>query len=339
MAAKTYGIDLGTNTIKVYKKGEGVILHERNIIAIENKKNVIAVGDEAYEMNEKAPVNIKVVSPVRSGVIADISNMQRLLTSVINKINGGKKSASTFYIAVPTDITSVEKKSFYDTVLASNSKVKAISIVEKSIADALGVGLDITNARGVMVVNIGADTTEISIISLGGIVLSKLINVGGNKLDESIKLYVKKKYNLAIGSKTAETIKKNLASALPGSNETIAVFGRNIVNGLPAQMEINSEMVYESIKEYLHTIVDSIKVILERTPPEISADIIESGIYVTGGSAAIKGLDTLIASNTDLKVNICDKAGSTVVEGLGRIIEEPDLKELAYNVKQMTTRR
>ncbi|WP_310605505.1 rod shape-determining protein [Anaerosporobacter sp.] len=339
MAAKTYGIDLGTNTIKVYKKGEGVILHERNIIAIENKKKIIAVGDEAYEMNEKAPVSIKIVSPVRSGVIADISNMQHLLTSVINQVNGGKKSASTFYIAVPTDITGVEKKSFYDTVLASNAKVKDISIVEKSIADALGIGLDITNARGVMVVNIGADTTEISIISLGGIVLSKLVNVGGNKLDESIKLYVKKKYNLAIGSKTAETIKKSLACALPGSMETIAVFGRNIVNGLPAQMEINSEMVYDAIKEYLHTIVDAIKVILERTPPEISADIIESGIYITGGSSAIRDLDALISANTDLRVNICDKADRTVVEGLGRIIEDPSLKELSYNMKQTSTRR
>ncbi|WP_167956488.1 rod shape-determining protein [Anaerosporobacter faecicola] len=339
MAAKTYGIDLGTNTIKVYKKGEGVVLHERNIIAIENKKNVLAVGDEAYEMNEKAPVSIKVISPVRNGVIADIGNMQRLLTYTINKLNGGKKSTSSFFIAVPTDITAVEKKSFYDTVLASNSKIKDISIVEKSIADALGVGLDITNARGVMVVNIGADTTEVSIISLGGIVLSKLINIGGNKLDESIKLYVKKKYNLAIGSKTAETIKKNLTFALPGSNESISVFGRNVVNGLPAQMEINSEMVYDSIREYLHTIVDAIKVILERTPPEISSDIIESGIYVTGGSATIKGLDRLIAENTDLKVNICDKADSTVVEGLGRIIEEPDLKELATNVKQIINRR
>lgn len=339
MAAKTYGIDLGTNTIKVYKKGEGLILHERNIIAIENKKNVIAVGDEAYEMNEKAPVTIKVVSPVKNGVIADISNMQRLLTSIINKVNGGKKTASEFFVAVPTDITGVEKKSFYDTILASNAKVKDISVVEKSIADALGVGLDITTARGVMIVNIGADTTEISIISLGGIVLSKLINVGGNRLDESIKLYVKKKYNLAIGSKTAETIKKNLASALPGTNETIAVYGRNVVNGLPTQMEINSEMVYEAIKEYLHTIVDSIKVILERTPPEISSDIIESGIYVTGGSAAIKDIDKLIESNTDLKVNICDKAESTVVEGLGRIIEEPAYKELAHNTKQLTSRR
>lgn len=339
MAAKTYGIDLGTNTIKVYKKGEGLILHERNIIAIENKKNVIAVGDEAFEMNEKAPVSIKVISPVRNGVIADISNMQRLLTSIINKVNGGKKTTSTFYVSVPTDITGVEKKSFYDTILASNSKVKDISVVEKSIADALGVGLDITTARGVMIVNIGADTTEISIISLGGIVLSKLINVGGNRLDESIKLYVKKKYNLAIGSKTAETIKKNLASALPGTNETIAVYGRNVVNGLPAQMEINSEMVYEAIKEYLHTIVDSIKVILERTPPEISSDIIESGIYVTGGSAAIKDIDKLIESNTDLKVNICEKAESTVVEGLGRIIEEPAYRELAHSTKQLTSRR
>ncbi|HEX3076095.1 MAG TPA: rod shape-determining protein, partial [Lachnospiraceae bacterium] len=334
MASKTFGIDFGTNTIKVYRKDEGIILHEHNIIAVENRKKVLAVGDDAYEMYEKAPVNIQVTHPIRNGVISDIANMQALLTSIMKKVNGGRNVASTFYLAVPTDITEVERKSFYDTVLASNAKVKDISIVEKSIADALGIGLDITTARGAMVINIGADTTEVSIISLGGIVLSKLINVGGNKLDESMKLYVKKKYNLTIGSKTAEIIKKSLACAYPSTMESVKVYGRNVVNGLPTEMDINSEMVYDSIKEYLYTIIDAIRVILERTPPEISSDIIESGIYISGGSANIRRLDELIEQETELKVNICNKPESTVVEGLGRIMEDPSYRTLAYNIKQ-----
>ncbi len=335
MAGKTYGIDFGTSTIKIYQKSEGVKLDEKNIIAVQDRKKVIAVGNEAFEMYEKAPANIKVTYPVKSGVIADIHNMLELLNKLFLKMNKGKRlSANEIIIATPSDITEVEKRAFYDLVASSNVKCKKIKIVEKPIADAIGLDLDVTHARGVMVVDIGADTTEVSIMSLGGIVISKLIPIGGHKLDESIRSFVRKKYNLIIGEKTAESIKKNLAQAIPMEESTMKVYGRNLVTGLPLEVEISSTMVYESITEYLYSIVDAIRIILERTPPEISSDIIDSGIYVTGGSAAIAGLNNLIHKETGLSINISNDPTNTVVLGLGKIIEDRKLASLAIAPNQ-----
>jgi len=337
MALKAFGIDLGTSTIKIYKKGHGIVLNERNMIAIADRKKVIAFGDEAFDMYEKAPANIAVSYPVRNGVIADVANMLTLINQFMQRISGGKRPGSADYIvAVPTDITEVERRAFYELIMNSNLKVGNIKIVEKPVADALGAGLDVTTAKGVMVVNIGADTTEISILSLGGIVLSKLIQIGGNKLDEAIKSIVKRKYNLYIGDKTAENIKKKLASALPQVEATAKVFGRDVVTGLPKEMEVSSDTVYEAIQEYLYTIIDSIRIILERTPPEISSDIIDSGIYITGGSANVFSLDELIHRETELKVNICPNASTTVVNGLGKIIEDHKLSSLADSLKPKT---
>lgn len=334
MSSKTYGIDFGTSTIKISRKGHGVVLDERNIIAIADKKNIIATGNEAYDMYEKAPSNILVTHPVRNGVIADVANMTALLIYFIKKLSGGKRIGTADYIvAIPTDITEVERRSFHELIATSSLKVGKIKIVEKPIADAVGAGLEVMTARGVMIVNIGADTTEVSILSLGGIVLSKLIPIGGNKLDESIKNSVKKKHNLYIGDKTSENLKKKLASALPGAIASVNVYGRDVVSGLPVEVEVNSNTVYEAISEYLYSIIDAIRVILERTPPEISSDIIDSGIYVTGGSANIFGLGDLISKETELKVNICDDPSNTVVNGLSRIMDESELSSLANQPK------
>lgn len=336
MAGKIYGIDFGTSMIKIYQKNNGIILDEKNIIAIANRRKMIAAGDEAFEMYEKAPANITVTYPVRNGVIADIANMLELLNYMLRKIKlrNSKFSSAEFIVATPTDITEVEKRAFFDLIASSNAKAKNIKIVEKPIADAVGAGLDVTTARGVMVVDIGADTTEVSIISLGGIVISKLIPVGGNRLDESIKNFVKKNYNLVIGDKTSEHIKKQLASAFPAEEKNLKAYGRNVVTGLPTEVEISSSMVYDSVIDYLHSIIDAIKIILERTPPEISSDIIDTGIYVTGGSSSITGLSKLIKKETDLKVNLCEDPTNTVVNGLGRIIEDHKLSSLAFTLKQ-----
>ncbi len=335
MPGKTYGIDFGTSTIKIYRKNDGVVVDEKNIIAVEGKKKVIAVGNEAFEMHGKAPANINVSYPVKYGVIADINNMLELINYTFKGLNkrGGMRAASVL-IATPTDITEVEKRAFYDLIASSQVKPKSIKIVEKPIADAVGIGLDVNNAKGVMVVDIGADTTEVSIMSLGGIVISKLIPIGGNRLDDSIRSTVKKSYNLVIGDKTAETIKKELATASPMEEKTIKAYGRNVVTGLPTEVDISSSFVYESIIEYIYSIIDAIRIILERTPPEISSDIIDSGIYVTGGSSAIKGLDVLLAKETGLKINICNDSANTVVNGLGKIIEDANLKELASPLKE-----
>lgn len=333
---KVFGIDFGTSVIKIYKKGNGIVLDEKNVIAIENRKNVLAIGDEAYEMLEKTPINIVVSYPVISGVIAEINNMQSLLNAFLDRLHvkKGLLSGVDYLVAVPTDITEVEKRAFFDLVESSNGNAKYVGMVEKPIAAALGMELDITTARGVMVVDIGADTTEISIISLGGIVLSKLIPVGGNKLDDSIKLYVKKKYNLVIGDKTSEIIKKELSSAILAEEEEIKVYGRNVVTGLPSEMRISSTMVYEATREHLYSIVDAIKIILERTPPEISSDIIDSGIYVTGGSSKIKNIKQLFEEETDLKINIIQNAENAVVNGLGAIIENPALRNLSVSLRE-----
>lgn len=337
MAAKAFGIDFGTSTIKVYKKGQGIVLDERNIIAIADRKNLIATGNDAYEMYEKAPANILVTYPVRSGVIADVANMLTLLNHFMFRISGSKRPSSADYVvATPTDITEVERRSFYDLIASSNLKVGHIKIVEKPIADAVGAGLDIMTARGVMIVDIGADTTEVSILSLGGIVLSKMIPIGGNRLDEAIKSMVKRTYNLYIGDKTAENIKKQLACAFPTVKASVKVYGRDVVTGLPTEMEVSSEAVYAAISEYLYTIIDAIKIILERTPPEISSDIIDSGIYITGGSAKIFALDELLHKETDLKINICPDSANTVVNGLGRIMEDHKLSVLADTLRPKT---
>lgn len=334
MTSKVFGIDFGTSTIKIYRKGHGIVLDERNIIAISNKKNIIAVGNDAFDMYEKAPSNIKVSYPVRNGVIADVADMTALLTYFMKQINGGKRPGTSDYIvAAPTDITEVERRSFYDLIASSDLKVGHIKIVEKPIADAVGAGLDVTTAHGIMVVDIGADTTEVSVLSLGGIVLSKLVPVGGNRIDEAIKGMVKRKYNLYIGDKTAENIKKKLASAIPKVDGFVKIYGRDVVSGLPMEMEIYASDVYEAISEYLFTIVDAAKIILERTPPEITSDIIDSGIYITGGSAKIFALDELLHKETDLQINICPDSSNTVVNGLGRIMEEQKLASLADSLR------
>lgn len=337
MSGKVFGIDFGTSTLKIYKKNEGVVFDAKNIIAVANGSQVIAIGDEAYEMYGKAPANIVVDYPVKSGVIADIANMLSLLNLAFDKLTKqyGKLNGAEFLVAAPTDITEVEKRAFFDLVASSNAKAKKIRIVEKPIADALGADLDVMNACGVMIVDIGADTTEVSIISLGGIVLSKLIPVGGNKIDEAIILNVKKKYNLIIGQKTAEVIKKQLGCALePQQDHTIRVYGRDVLSGLPVEREVSASFVYETIAEYMHSIIDAVRIILEKAPPEISSDIIDSGVYLTGGSANIHDLDRLMAKETELDINICDDPANTVVKGLGRIIENSKLSTLALTLKQ-----
>lgn len=320
---KVYGLDFGTRELKIYRRGKGIVVNEKDVIAIENKKKILAVGDEAFEMFEKAPDNVEIVFPVKNGVIADINYMEGLLSSFLKRVNNGKKaSLADYVVAVPTDITDVQKRAFTDLIMSSNAKVNSIRIIEKPIAAALGADLDINNAHGVLIVDIGADTTEISVISLGGIVISRLLNIGGNTLDEAIAINVKKKCGLYIGQKTAEMLKIKIGSAFPVDEGSEMVFGRDVVTGLPVSKEVPSLLIYDAIYEYLANIIDSIRMILERTPPEISSDIIDSGIYLTGGCAHIKHLSELISKETELNVNICENSTDTVINGIKRVIED-----------------
>lgn len=334
MASNAYGIDLGTSNIKIYGKGDKEILCQKNMIAIENKDYLFAYGDEAFEMYEKAPGNIHISYPLCNGVIADIKNMQTLVKCFISDICSGQVKPAEYYIAVPTDVTEVEKRAFYDLVKNAGVKAKKIMVVEKAIADGLGMDIDVKTSQGVLVVDVGYDTTEISILSLGGIVLSKLIKVGGQKFDDAIRNAVRKEFALIIGGKTAEQVKISL-NELKEEGKNAVVYGRDIVTGLPVEREIPTELIDDCLKEHFRTIIDNVKVILERTPPELGADIYRQGIYLTGGACQISNFSTLLANGTGLKVNIAEHPIESVAIGLAKIIKDDNFKSVAYAIEGM----
>ncbi len=334
MLNNVFGIDLGTNNIKIYNRADDTILVEKNMIAIENKNNVFAYGDSAFDMYEKAPSNIHISYPLSNGVIADIHNMEKIVRFFLNDLTGNSIKSADYYIAVPTDVTEVEKRAFYDLVRDANVKAKKIMVVEKAVADGLGLDIDVKNSQGVLIVNVGFDTTEISILSLGGIVLSRLIKVGGQKFDDAIRAAVRKQYNLIIGGKTAENVKISLAD-LEKENRGAVVYGRDIVTGLPVERELPTAMIDESLIEHFYTIIDNIKVILERTPPELAADIYRHGIYLTGGASQVSHLAELIQKGTGLKVNVSENPITSVALGLSRIIKDDNLKTVAYSIEGM----
>ena len=331
MTNNVYGIDLGTCNMKIYCKASNKIMNEKNTIALVNKNEMYAYGDDAYTMYVKAPETIQVTFPVVGGVIADFNNLQVMLQTYLEAHAKGKLRGAEFIVAVPTDITDVEKRAFFDMFYKSKLKPKSVLLCEKPIADAVGLGLNVNEPTGIMVVDIGADTTEISVISLGGLVLSDLLHSGGNKIDESIITYVKRKYNLVIGQKTAQSMKETLGSGIPGNTQTMVVVGRDVVSGLPIEMA--GAAVYEAIKDNLNTICNSIKMILEKTPPDLARDIIHSGIYITGGSSQIHDLDQLFRDITGIEINTCEEPEECVVRGLLKIVSDAKFKHLAFSMK------
>ena len=285
------------------------------MIAIENKDTLFAY-------------------PLSNGVIADIKHMETLIRYFIGNICKNNIKPADYYIAVPTDVTDVERRAFYDLVSDANIKAKKVMIVEKAVADGLGMDIDVKNSQGVLVVNVGYDTTEISILSLGGIVLSRLIKVGGQKFDDAIRAAVRREFSLIIGGKTAENVKISLKD-LEKAGKSAVVYGRDIVTGLPVEREIPTPLVDESLTEHFNTIIDNVKVILERTPPELAADIYRHGLYLTGGAAQVNHLAELLSSGTGLKVQLSDNPMSSVALGLAKVIREENYKSVAYAVEGM----
>ena len=332
-----YGIDMGTGNLKIYSRASDTVTLQKNTIAIVEGNQMYAYGDEAYSMYEKAPENIEVSFPIVGGVIADFDNMQTMLLEVLAKNIDAKLKGSDIVIAVPTDITEVEKKAFYDMFAKTRIKAKSIRLCEKPLADALGLGIDITEPTGVMVVDMGCDTTEISVISLGGLVLSELLPYGGNNLDDSIVTYMKRRYNLVIGRKTAKMLKEKIGRAVEAEEgstpENITIVGRDIVSGLPIEMEISDEIIYQSIKDDLANIGSSIRMILEKVPPELAKDIVHSGIYITGGSSQIVGLGDLFKSMTNIDMIVSDEGEKTVALGLGKVLSEDRFDRFGYTMK------
>ncbi len=329
MSNNIFGIDIGTSNLRIYNQADNSVFMEKNMIAIENKKTLLAYGDSAYDMYEKAPQSIVASFPVINGVIADINNMQTLIEYFISDLSKGGIKPADYFVAVPTDVTEVEKRAFYDLIRDASIKAHKIYIVEKAVADGLGLGVDVKHAQGVMVVNVGYSTTEVSILSLGGIVLSRLIKTAGFAFIEDIRNAVRKDFNLFIGEKSAERVLMSLNELVENKEEAVC-YGRDIVSGLPVEKHIPTDVIDMSMRTSFGSIADCVKQILERTPPELGADIYRHGIYLTGGASQVHNLAEYIADSTGIKVNVGEDPINSVVDGLAKIINEEKYRPLAY---------
>lgn len=315
------GIDLGTATVLVYVKGKGVILKEPSVVAINKVNNkILAVGEEARKMIGRTPGNIIAVRPLKDGVISDYDITEKMLKEFIKKACGGKKIiAPKVMVCIPSQATEVEKRAVIDAT--KNSGAKEVYLIEEPLSAAIGAGIDITKPDGNMIVDIGGGTTDIAVISLGGVVIRKSIKSAGDRFDEAIAKYVRLKHRIMIGEKTAEDLKINIGCAYKDARDCSYVMkGRNLVTGLPDQVEITSEEIREALEEPVGLIVDGVKSILEKTPPELASDIIEKGIIMTGGGSLLYGLDKLIEVSTGLNVKIAENSVEAVVEGTGQVL-------------------
>ncbi len=328
------GIDLGTATTLVYVKGQGVVLCEPSVVAIDrNTHQVLAVGEEAKRMLGRTPGNIVAIRPMKDGVIADFDITEAMLRYFIRKVHRRRPLVTPrVVIAVPSGITEVEKRAVKDSAERAGAR-SPVFLVEEPIAAAIGVGLPVHEPSGNMVVDIGGGTTEIAVISLAGIVFSKSIRVGGDECDEAIISHLKKTYNLMIGERTAEEVKIKIGSAFPLEEETtMEVRGRDILAGLPKTVTVSSEEIREALSEALAAILEAIRITLERTPPELSADLISRGLILAGGGALLRGLDKLISEETGLPVHIADDPLTAVALGTGRYLSDIGLlKRLSVN--------
>jgi rod shape-determining protein MreB len=320
------GIDLGTANTLVYAKGRGIVSSEPSVVAVDTVKNrVRAVGKEAKNMLGRTPGTIRAVRPLRDGVIADFEIAEAMLRSFIQKAH----NRSTFLrprivISVPSGITEVEKRAVRESALSASAR--EVYLIEEPMAAAIGAGLPITEPSGNMIVDIGGGTTEVAVISLSGIVNSNSVRVGGDKMDEAILNYVKRKYNLLIGERTAERIKIEIGNAYPVDEpKSMIVKGRDLVAGVPKTLEINTEDVREALTDPVNAIVEATKVVLERTPPELAADIADKGIVLSGGGALIQNLDLLLREETGLPIMLAEDPFTAVVMGCGRCLDEIDL--------------
>lgn len=336
--SKDMGIDLGTANTLVFVKGKGIIVSEPSVVA-ENTvtKEVLAVGDEAKQMIGRTPGNIVATRPLKDGVIADFATTEAMLKYFINKAykKGFFNSKPRVIVCVPSGVTAVEMRAVYEA--AKNAGAKEAHLIEEPMAAAIGAGLPVEEPTGSMVVDIGGGTSEVAIISLGGIVTSKSLRVAGDELDEYIVNHIKKEYNLMIGERTAEDIKMTIGSAFPkNQEESKEVRGRDLVTGLPKTMNITSTEILEAIKEPINAIVDAIKYTLEKTPPELAADIMELGIMLTGGGALLSGFDKMISKETGMPVHIADEPLNCVALGTGLALEHIDtLKNLLISPKKI----
>lgn len=326
------GIDLGTATVLVYIKGKGVLLKEPSVVAIDKSNNKVrAVGEEARQMIGRTPGNIVAIRPLRDGVISDYDITETMLKHFINKACGSKRiSAPRVMVCIPCQATEVEKRAVRDA--AVNAGAKKVYLIEEPLAAAIGANLDITEASGNMVIDIGGGTTDVAVISLGGIVVRASIKVAGDKFDEAIVRYIRRAHKLMIGERTAEDLKINIGSAYKREEEvSMEIRGRDLVTGLPKNITVTSEEMREALKDAVNSIAECTHAVLEKTPPELAADIADKGIVMTGGGALLNGLDKLIAETTKVPVFVAEDSVSCVVLGTGRALEYLDKIDIGNN--------
>jgi len=324
-------IDLGTANTLVYVRGKGIVVSEPSIIAVNQRTGKVeAVGKEAKEMFGRTPGNIIVIRPMKDGVIADFEHTEKMLDHFIKKAHNRSLGVRPrIVIGVPSQITQVEKRAVKDS--AYRAKASKVYLVEQAMMAALGAGLPVTEPTGSMVVDIGGGTTDVAVISMAGIVYSRSVRVAGNKMDEDIVQYIKRKYNLLVGERTAEDIKINVGSAFPLEEElTMEVKGRDLVEGIPKTLVISDEEIREALSETVSDIIEAVRLALEQTPPELSADIVNKGIVLTGGGSLLKNLDKRLREETGLPVSMADDPLATVVLGTGKMLNDFNLLRKLY---------
>jgi len=322
------GIDLGTANTLVYVRGRGIVIDEPSVLARDQEtKEILAVGNKAKEMVGRTPGNIVAIRPLRDGVIADFDTTERMLRDFLVKANRRMSWVRPrVVIAVPSGVTEVEKRAVIDAAISAGAK--DARVIEEPMAAAIGVGLPVQEPTGNMIVDIGGGTTEVAVISLGGIVAHRSIRIGGDEMDDAIIQHIRRHYNLLIGERTAETIKKTIGTACPQETESsLEVRGRDLVTGLPKTITITSEEVREALAEPVASILEGVKVTLEQTPPELAADIMDRGIVMAGGGALLTGLDQLIAGETGMPVHVTEEPLQAVVKGTGLVLEHYDLMQ------------
>ncbi|QGU94149.1 MreB/Mrl family cell shape determining protein [Clostridium bovifaecis] len=325
------GIDLGTATVLVYIKGKGIVLKEPSVVAIDRNANkVLAVGEEARQMIGRTPGNIVAIRPLRDGVISDYDITEKMLKHFIRKACGKRKvGAPRVVICVPCEATEVEKRAVKDA--AVNAGAKKVFLIEEPLAAAIGSGLDITKASGNMVIDIGGGTTDIAVISLGGMVVRSSIKVAGDNFDDAIIRYIRKKHKLMIGERTAEDLKMNIGTAYKREDDvTMEIRGRDLITGLPKNISVSSEEMREALSESVNAIAECTHSVLEKTPPELAADIADKGIMMTGGGSLLHGLDKLIAEVTKVPVYVAQDSVSSVALGTGEVLNFLDKIDAAY---------
>lgn len=325
------GIDLGTATVLVYIKGKGVVLNDPSVVAIDKSKDkLLAVGEEARQMIGRTPGNIVALKPLREGVISDYDLTEKMLKHFITKACGKKKMVSPrVVVCIPCESTEVEKRAVIDA--ARNAGAKKVFLIEEPLAAAIGAGVDITKASGNMIIDIGGGTTDIAVISLGGIVARSTISIAGDSFDEAIIKYIRKKHNLMIGERTAEDLKINIGSVYDvGEENFMDIKGRDLISGLPKNITVSASEMRDALIEPINTIAESTHAILEKTPPELAADISDKGIVMTGGGALLNGLDKLISEVTHVPVYVSENAVTCVAIGTGKMLEYLDKLDITF---------